>query len=154
VNAGGPGAAPAGYSGTPLPRKLGIKEGTRVALVGALPGFEATLGALPAGAETRRGARGAADLTLWFVRSRAELAAGMRGMTLRGTARGLWICWAKRTSPLAGDVGEADVRTTAIGAGLVDFKICAVDADWSGLRFNLRGSGPAGKRPAAGRARP
>jgi len=57
VNAGGPGAAPAGYSGTPLPRKLGIKEGTRVALVGAPPGFEATLGALPAGAVTRRGAR-------------------------------------------------------------------------------------------------
>jgi hypothetical protein len=141
-------AALAGYSGTPLPRKLGIKEGTRVALVGAPPGFETTLGELPAGALTRRGARGAADLTLWFVRSKAELVSGMRGMTLRGTASGLWICWAKRTSPLASDVGETDVRTTAIGAGLVDFKICALDADWSGLRFNLRGSASAARRPA------
>jgi hypothetical protein len=137
-------ARPAGYSGTPLPRKLGIKEGTRVALVGAPPGLETTLGDLPDGARVRRGAKGAADLTLWFVRSRAELASGMRGMTLRGKASGLWICWAKKTSPLAGDVSEGNVRTTALAAGLVDFKICAVDADWSGLRFNLRGE-PAGR---------
>jgi hypothetical protein len=143
-------AAPAaGYSGTPLPRKLGIREGTRVALVGAPPGLEATLGELPDGARVRRGAKGAADLTLWFVRSRAELSGGMRGMTLRGRASGLWICWAKKTSPLAGDVGESDVRTTALAAGLVDFKICAVDADWSGLRFNLRGVPAA--RPKARR---
>ncbi len=130
----------AGYSGTPLPKKLGIKEGTRVALVGAPPGFEAVLGELPAGAVARAGRRGAADLTLWFVRSRAELRADIVSMVLRGKASGLWICWAKRTSPLASDVGEADVRNTALANGLVDFKICALDADWSGLRFNLRGA--------------
>jgi len=131
-------AATAGYSGTPLPRKLGIKEGTRVALIGAPPGFEAVLGALPPGAVARRGLRGAAALTLWFVRSRVELARGIAAMVPRGEASGLWICWAKRTSPLAGDVGEADVRDTALAHGLVDFKVCAVDADWSGLRFNRR----------------
>jgi hypothetical protein len=135
------GRAPAGYSGTPLPRKLGIKEGARVALLGAPPGFEAVLGGLPPGAVARRGARGRADLTLWFVRSRAELLKGVRAMVPRGEASGLWICWAKGSSALKGDVGEADVRYTALAHGLVDFKICAIDADWSGLRFNRR-AGP------------
>ena len=135
-------AAPAGYSGTPLPKKLGIKPDARVALIGAPPGFEATLGALPEGAKVRRGARGAADLTLWFVRSKKELLAGIRGHAPRAAGSGLWICWAKKTSKLTGDVGEADVRNTALAAGIVDFKICAVDHDWSGLRF-------AARKPAA-----
>jgi hypothetical protein len=129
-------AKPAGYSGTPLPKKLGIKEGTRVALIGAPPGFD--VGPLPAGALLRRGARGAADLTLWFVRSRKELAAGVRAMVPRSEDSGLWIVWAKKTSPLAGDVNENDVRDTGLAAGMVDFKVCAVDLDWSGLRFNRR----------------
>ena len=132
----------AGYSGTPLPKKLGIKEGSRVALLGAPPGFEHTLGDLPAGATARRGARGAADLTLWFVRSRAALRAGMARHASRAAGSGLWICWAKKSSPLQGDVGEREVRETALAAGIVDFKICAVDADWSGLRFAARKSAP------------
>ncbi len=130
--------AAAGYSGTPLPKKLGIKEGTRVALLGAPAGFEDTLGELPHGTIARRDARGAADLTLWFVRSRAELLKGMGKLAPRAEGSGLWIVWAKKTSPLAGDVSESDVRTTALAAGIVDFKICAVDHDWSGLRFALR----------------
>ena len=130
--------AAAGYSGTPLPKKLGIREGTRVALLGAPPGFEDTLGELPHGAIARRGARGAAELTLWFVRSRAELLKGMGKHAPRAEGSGLWIVWAKKTSPLAGDVSESDVRNTALAAGIVDFKICAVDHDWSGLRFAMR----------------
>lgn len=129
-------AAPAGYSGTPLPKKLGIKEGTRVALIGAPPGF--TVGELPLGAALRRGARGKADLTLWFVRSVRELTSGARAMVPRSENSGLWIVWAKQTSPLASDVTETDVRRVALAAGMVDFKICAVDHDWSGLRFNRR----------------
>jgi hypothetical protein len=129
-------AKPAGYSGTPLPKKLGIKEGTRVALVGAPPGFD--LGALPPGAVARRGARGAADLTLWFVRSRRELEQGIKAMVPRSEGSGLWIVWAKKTSPLATDVNENDVRDTGLAVGMVDFKVCAVDHDWSGLRFNRR----------------
>ena len=129
-------AKPVGYSGTPLPKRLGIKEATRVALVGAPPGF--SVGALPLGAVVRRGARGKADLTLWFVRSVRELASGSRAMVPRSEGSGLWIVWAKKTSPLASDVTETDVRRVALAAGMVDFKICAVDHDWSGLRFNRR----------------
>ena len=126
----------AGYSGTPLPKKLGIKEGTRVALLGAPPAF--SLGDLPDGALVRRGARPAADLSLWFVRSKAELLRGVRAMKPRSAGSGLWIVWAKKTSPLFAGVTENDVRDTALAAGMVDFKVCAVDEDWSGLRFNLR----------------
>jgi hypothetical protein len=129
-------AKPAGYSGTPLPKKLGIKEGTRVALIGAPPGFR--LGELPLGAVVRRGARGKAELTLWFVRSVRELTSGARAMVPRSEGSGLWIVWAKKTSPLASDVTETDVRRVALALGMVDFKICAVDHDWSGLRFNRR----------------
>lgn len=129
-------AKPAGYSGTPLPRKLGIKEGTRVALIGAPPDF--TVGELPLGAVLRRGARGKADLTLWFVRSLRELTRGARAMVPRSEGSGLWIVWAKKTSPLASDVTETEVRRVALAAGMVDFKVCAIDHDWSGLRFNRR----------------
>lgn len=126
----------AGYSGTPLPKKLGIKEGMRVALLGAPASF--SLGDLPDGALVRRGARGAADLSLWFVRSRAELLKGVRAFKPRSKGSGLWIVWAKKTSPLFAGVTENDVRDAALAAGMVDFKVCAVDDDWSGLRFNLR----------------
>ena len=126
----------AGYSGTPLPKKLGIKEGTRVALLGAPADF--SLGDLPDGALVRRGARSKADLSLWFVRSKAELLRGVRSMKPRSSGSGLWIVWAKKTSPLFAGVTENDVRDAALAAGMVDFKVCAVDEDWSGLRFNLR----------------
>jgi hypothetical protein len=86
----------------------------------------------------RRGAAGAADLTLWFVRSQKELLGGVQKMALRSAKSGLWIVWAKKTSQLAGDVTETEVRGAGLAAGMVDFKICAVDQDWSGLRFNLR----------------
>jgi hypothetical protein len=132
-------AKPAGYSGTPLPKKLGIKEGTRVALIRAPSGF--SVGELPLGAVVRRGARGKAELTLWFVRSVRELTSGARAMVPRSEGSGLWIVWAKKTSPLASDVTETDVRRAALAAGMVDFKICAVDHDWSGLRFNRRKPG-------------
>ena len=126
----------AGYSGTPLPKKLGIKEGTRVALLGAPADF--TLGDLPDGAIVRRGPRSRADLSLWFVRSKAELLKGIRTVKPRSKGSGLWIVWAKKTSPLFAGVTENDVRDAALAAGMVDFKVCAVDEDWSGLRFNLR----------------
>jgi hypothetical protein len=128
--------SPAGYSGTPLPKKLGIKDGTRIALLGAPSSF--ALDALPEGAVVRRGARFKADLSLWFVRSQAELLRGVRAMKPRSSGSGLWIVWAKKTSPLFAGVTENDVRNAALAAGMVDFKVCAVDEDWSGLRFNLR----------------
>ena len=125
-----------GYSGTPLAKKLGVREGSRVALLGAPANF--TVDDLPEGAIVRRGARGAADLSLWFVRSRAELLKGVKAMKPRSAGSGLWIVWAKKASPLFAGVTENDVRDAALAAGMVDFKVCAVDPDWSGLRFNLR----------------
>jgi CheY-like chemotaxis protein len=130
----------AGYSGTPLPKKLGIKEGDVVCLLDAPAGFERALGALPAGAITRRDARAKGGVVLLFVRSlaamRRRFPAADRALAPRGR---LWIVWPKRTSALAGDVAETHVRALGLESGFVDYKICAVDETWSGLCFARRG---------------
>ena len=137
------GAAPtppatAGYSGTPLPRKLGIKPGMRVVLVKPPDGFAAILEPLPPDVTLRTTNRGARDLTLWFTRSRRELERGMTRMAeIAGDGR-LWIVWPKKTSPLAADHTGDDVRRVGLAAGRVDFKVCAVDENWSGLAFVRR----------------
>lgn len=132
-------AKTAGYSGTPLPRKLGIKSGETVALLGAPDDFDDTLGELPDGVRVKRQARGRADRVLVFARSRAELArrfpAAERALVERG---GLWLCWPKKASGVATDLAEPDVRSFGLAAGFVDYKICAVDATWSGLLFARR----------------
>jgi hypothetical protein len=133
--------APAGYSGTPLPKKLGIKPRTTVLLVGAPRGWEPTLGELPDDVVIRRGAIAKADMILWFVNSTKELRAGAR-KAARVFTGGLWIAWPKKASGVPTDLSEDVVRTTGIAAGLVDFKVCAIDATWSGHRFarSARGS--------------
>jgi hypothetical protein len=129
----------AGYSGTPLPRKLGIKESSRVGLLGAPPDFDKTLGTLPDTVQLRWQARGTVDLVLLFAGSRAELkkrfTAATRMVTPGGT---LWILWPKKASGVATDLTQNDVRSHGLDANWVDFKICAVDATWSGLRFARR----------------
>lgn len=128
----------AGYSGTPLPKKLGIKPGFVVGLIDAPPDFEDTLGDdLPSGVTLRRSLRGNRDLTLWFVRSVRDLERRI-GRMAREAESGLWIAWPKKSSGWDTDVGESDVRGTGLAAELVDFKICAIDATWSGLRFAVR----------------
>lgn len=128
----------AGYAGTPLVKKLGIAAETVVALIGAPDGFEATLGELPAGVTLRRSARGRRDLTIWFVRSRAELDRRIGSMTSAAPRGGLWIVWPKKTSRLASDLSQPVVRAAGLAAGLVDFKVCAVNRTWTGLRFTRR----------------
>lgn len=128
----------AGYSGTPLPRKLGIKASMTVALLGAPEGFEQTLGELPEGVTLRTTARGKRELTLWFVTTTRELEAKVDRLAAAVGDGGLWIAWPKKGSALASDVTQSDVRRVGLGAGLVDFKICAIDANWSGLRFSRR----------------
>lgn len=123
------------YSGTPLPEKLGIKPGSRVALIGAPRDFSKTLGKLPDGASI--GPRNAA-LALWFVRRATELKAGIARRAKEMPPSGLWICWPKKTSGVATDLSEAIVRTTGLAEGIVDFKICSIDATWSGLKFTTR----------------
>jgi len=128
----------AGYSGTPLPKKLGIKPGSGVALRGAPAGFEQTLGRLPEGARVTRTAR-RAERTLLFVRSQAELARKLPGAARALEAgQGLWIAWPKQASRTKSDLSERHVRERGLALGIVDYKICAIDGTWSGLLFAKR----------------
>jgi CheY-like chemotaxis protein len=130
-----------GYSGTPLPKKLGIKPTSLVSLVAAPDGFEDLLADRPEGARLVRKKNPKSDLILWFVTSRAELHRGIQRMAAIPDKAGLWIAWPKKTSRLAGDLGERDVRETGLANGLVDYKICAIDDTWSGLKFARRQGG-------------
>jgi hypothetical protein len=131
-------AAKAGYSGTPLPRKLGVRPATTVALVDAPDGFERALDPLPGVVRLRRSARGACDVALWFVGTKAAYARGLHAWARRDDWRALWICWPKKASGVRTDLSDGAVRTLALAAGLVDYKVCAVDATWSGLCFARR----------------
>ena len=131
----------AGYSGTPLPKKLGIKEGHRVGTVKPPPHLRELLEPLPLGARVvaLRSSGEPYDVILLFARNFRSLEAGLPRAVPRLTYDGgLWIAWPKKSSPLASDVAEGDVRRLGLATGLVDNKICAVDPDWSGLRFVYR----------------
>ena len=130
----------AGYSGTPLPRKLGIKPGHRVLVLGAPAGFASeTLGELPEGAVVRSTARGKADVIVAFHDRRAELERRMPPLCeLMEPDAGLWIAWPKRASGVPTDLTEDVVRELALVNRLVDNKVCAIDATWSGLRLVIR----------------
>jgi len=128
-----------GYSGTPLPRKLGIREGSRVAVVSAPDTFTRVLGPLPTGVQLRTGARGRCDVVVFFVTRRAELARRLPSFVRALEADGgLWVAWPKKTSGVATDLAFDAVQAVGLDAGLVDNKICAIDATWSGLRFVRR----------------
>lgn len=131
---------PSGYSGTPLPRKLGIKPGHRVALLGAPDGFEhEALGQLASDVRIRRRAGGKADVIVSFHTSRAELERRLPALrAMMEPAAGLWIAWPKRASRLPTDITEDVLREIALPTGLVDNKVCAIDATWSGLRLVIR----------------
>ena len=139
---------PVGYGGTPLARKLGIREASTVALVGADPEF--TIPDLPTGVWLRRSARGRSEVTVWFVRSAAELAARIGDMAKRADKNALWICWPKTASGARTDVSEHAVRAAGLENGLVDFKIAAIDETWSGLRFAVASSQPGRSRALPG----
>jgi hypothetical protein len=137
---------PAGYSGTPLAKKLGVKDGGRVWLKGAPAGFEKTLEGMPEGAATVRTAKtGAAyDVIVLFVKNKSaltkEFAAAAKRLASHG---GLWIAWPKKASGVATDLTEDGVRAVGLPTGLVDNKVCAIDEIWSGLRFMRRRSSRA-----------
>ena len=129
----------AGYSGTPLPRKLGMREGSRVLLVGAPDGFAATLGELPPGVELVQPGASAVDVAVLFALDAATVDDRFAGLAASlQPAGGLWIAWPKRSSGVASDLDENRVREIGLAAGLVDNKVCAIDATWSGLRFVWR----------------
>ena len=130
---------PAGYSGTPLAKKLGIREGDTVALVGAPNGFEEELEGLPDGVTVKHRAGGKPEVVLLFTTQAKDLE--RRFPTLAKSVwpnGGLWVAWPKRSSGVATDLDENRLRDIGLPHGLVDNKVCAINDTWSGLRFVWR----------------
>lgn len=131
--------AAAGYSGTPLPRKLGIKPGARLALLDAPAGFDATLGELPDGVQLRRRLAGPLDVIVFFTTRRHPLERRIDALRAAlDPSGGLWVAWPKKASKVPTDVTEDVIRAIALQHRLVDNKVCAVDDTWSGLRLVIR----------------
>jgi hypothetical protein len=129
----------AGYSGTPLVRKLGIKPDSRLVLMGAPRGFRAALVDLPAGVRIGTRLDGTPDLAIWFVSSRREVE-GRMPQVAATMGQGLWVAWPKKASGIVTDVTEDVIRNAGLAHGIVDYKVCAIDATWSGLKFARRKS--------------
>ena len=126
----------AGYSGTPLAKKLGIGEGSSVALIGAPPGM---LDDLPPGVTVKRQARGKADVVVAFLVEQAEFERRIGPLsTMIYPGGGLWVAWPKRASGLQTTMTDHVVREIALPLGLVDNKVCAIDETWTGLRVVWR----------------
>jgi hypothetical protein len=132
----------AGYSGTPLPRKLGIKDGSRVALLGAPPGFDAVLGELPPSVSVLKRAAPDADVIVLFEtkfsKLKTDFAKAMKMMPAHGGM--LWVAWPKKAAKMDTDLDENLIRDFGLAQGVVDTKVCAIDEKWSGLRFSRRRS--------------
>ena len=126
----------AGYSGTPLPKKLGIVEGSTLALIEAPQGV---IDELPAGVTVKRQARGEADVVVSFFTRRRDFERRVESLAkMIFPAGGLWVAWPKRASGQETDMHEGVVREVALPLGLVDNKVCAIDETWSGLRVVWR----------------
>jgi hypothetical protein len=129
----------AGYSGTPLPQKLGIKPGSRLGLFNAPKGFERTLGKLPEGVKTTNRLAGSLDVLVFFTESGSVLGRRFGALAKAiSPAGGLWVSWPKKSSGVKTDLDENAVRAIGLEHGLVDVKVCAVDETWSGLKFVVR----------------
>jgi hypothetical protein len=132
---------PAGYSGTPLPQKLGIGEGDEVALIGAPEWLEDLLGGVPSVTQLHTDLDSDAlfDVIVVFVSWRAELEAELgRLRDHMAPACGLWIAWPKKAAKVPTDMSDNVVREVTLPTGLVDNKVCAIDETWSALRLVIR----------------
>jgi hypothetical protein len=129
----------AGYSGTPLVQKIGIKPGHQVVLRNHPPSFLRDLGKLPEGATAGERLNGAADVVVYFTEKRSALERDFPTLASKLQPAGmLWIAWPKKASGRPTDLAENVVRETGLGFGLVDVKVCAIDEIWSGLKFVIR----------------
>lgn len=127
----------AGYSGTSLIDKLGIKRDARMQIVSAPDNFLELLGAMPEGAKMV--SLGTLDFSVLFVREKSRLLQGFPRLRDRLESNGMvWVAWHKKTSGVQTDLTEGVIRTVGLEAGLVDVKVCAIDATWSGLKFVRR----------------
>ena len=135
----GPSAGHVDYSGTPLPRKRGIKLGATVAFLDAPEDFGDRLGPLPDGVVVRRRAQGELDVVVLFVTSRSRLAARF-GAAERAIVPdgGLWVAWPKKQAGVPTDLDFEAVQRVGLDAGLVDNKVAAIDAVWTSVRFVVR----------------
>ena len=126
----------AGYSGTPLPKKLGLKEGSRIALINAPKDFASQLGTLPQNAEIVTRVTKPLDIVLLFVLNERALLRDFDKLAKKLAPNGMiWIAWPKKSSGVQTDLIFERVQRIGLDAGLVDVKICAIDETWSGLKF-------------------
>ena len=129
----------AGYSGTPLSKKLGIKAGLRLSAPGAPPNYRKLLAPLPVGIEFQARVTKTTDVVHLFTASKAELAKNLVAwLKVLGPDAVIWVSWPKKTSKVTTDITEDTIRAVALPMGLVDIKVCAVDETWSGLKLVLR----------------
>lgn len=129
----------AGYSDTPLLKKLGIKEGHRLHIVDPPDPLPADLRELPPGVTLLASARAPLDVVLLFVTSRSRFQGKLAGLIERLAPAGtIWVCWPKKSSGVATDLNENLIRELALASGVVDVKVCAVDEVWSGLKLVIR----------------
>jgi len=129
----------AGYSGTPLAKKLGIGPGSRVRTRNAPTGYGALVAPLPEGVKISPRLRSDVDICHIFTKSARELARDLPALKALVREDGcIWVSWPKRASGVVSDVTEDTVREVALPLGLVDIKVCAVDATWSGLKLVIR----------------
>ena len=129
----------AGYSGTPLAKKLGYKPAMQVCLLGAPAGFRQLLEPLPDAVSFASRSGQSTDMVHLFTAKRAELARALQ--TARKTLKpeaSIWVSWPKKASKVPTDITEDVIRAVALPLGLVDVKVCAVDATWSGLKLVIR----------------
>jgi hypothetical protein len=127
------------YAGSRLAKKLDLKAGVKAALIGAEEGFLELLGELPEGVEFQTRVTAQTKLVLWFVRASHEIAAAFELACARmPEGCSIWIIYPKKAGRHRVDFNQNDIRLTGLEAGVVDYKICAVDADWSGMKFARR----------------
>lgn len=130
---------PAGYSGTPLARKLGIKAGATVALLAEPPELRSLLEPVPEEVRFRTDLRAKPDLVIAFFTERAKLRSRLPALARAiHPAGGLWLAWPKKTSGVATDLDGNAIRELGLGAGVVDIKVAAISDTWSGHRFAHR----------------
>jgi CheY-like chemotaxis protein len=126
------------YKGRSVAQKLGIQAGSRVAVFDAPRDYAQILSSAPEGVEFQEDDASGCDIVLWFVREQNEFDARVRTMARQAAKAKLWVVWPKGKSTKTGAASENLIREAAIAAGLVDYKVCAVDERWSGLALCLR----------------
>ena len=128
----------AGYSGTPLVKKLGIKPNAIVTLIDAPDDFKGLLLPIPVGVTLRKRLSKNNGLIIWFVKSQKALKYRMGKIAPLVRKGGLWIAWPKQSSHISSDLSQKSVRNAGLNAGFVDYKVCAIDSTWAGLKFSVR----------------